>query len=293
MDVADHKHLPLSDAAAARACANCGAPLSGRYCSSCGQRGDTAPHSVGHFLWEAIEALTHADSRVWGTLQPLLRRPGFLTREFFHGKRARYVEPLRLYLILSVVFFVLSALLNVEPGAHSAAKGEKPAAPEDCSHQTSNVNWIEVWIRPRLEAACRNIAADNGRQFSENLVRNLGRAMFAFLPLMAALMKLLYWRPRRYYLEHLVLLIHNHACAFLLFSMFLLATHWLPSGGAVVPFVLALMWYLPRYLYRSMKFMYGQSGLLTFLKFNVLAVTYLLCGTFMVVATAFLSAETL
>jgi len=293
MDVPDHKHLAMPDAASPLACANCGVPVSGRYCSSCGQRSDTAAHSVGHFLWEAIEALTHADSRVWCTLQPLLRRPGFLTREFFAGRRARYVHPLRLYLILSVVFFVLSALLNSGTGPHVETANGKPATVADCSKPMSNVPWIEKRVVPQLKAACRNMVADNGRQFSETMVRNLGRAMFVFLPLMALLMKLLYWRPRHYYLEHLVLLIHNHACVFLLLSMFMLATHWLHSGGWVAPFVLALIWYLPRYLYRSMKFMYGQSGLLTFLKFNVLAVAYLLCGSITLLATALVSAESL
>ena len=57
--------------------------------------------------------------------------------------------------------------------------------------------------------------------------------------------------------------------------------------------MLALIWYLPRYLYRSMKVAYAQSGLLTFLKFTVLVVAYLLCGSFMLLATAFVSAATL
>ena len=92
-------------------------PLSGRYCSTCGQRADTAAHSVGHFLHELTEALTHADSRVWGTLLPLLRRPGFLTREYFAGRRARYLPPLRLYLFMSVLF------LRAERDCSAAAPG--------------------------------------------------------------------------------------------------------------------------------------------------------------------------
>ncbi len=149
-------------------------------------------------------------------------------------------------------------------------------------------------LLPRLKAACKSMAADNGRGFGENMVNNIGRAMFVFLPLMAALMKLLYWRPPRYYLEHLLLLLHNHACVFLLLSVFMLATHWMPykvlerAAGRV-----ALIWYLPRYLYRSMKVVYGQAGWLTFLKFTVLAFAYLMCGSFMLLATAFVSAATL
>ena len=292
MDVGDHNHLP-SAASTPPACTNCGAVLAGRYCSACGQKAGSPAHSIGHFLWDAIESLTHADSRVRGTLVPLLRRPGFLTREFFAGRRARYVPPLRLYLILSVVFFVLSALLNSGPGGKVVAgKNVRPVMAADCADLQTDLKWRGAPLLPRLKAACNSVAADNGRQFNEILVHNLGRAMFVFLPLMAALMKLLYWHPRRYYLEHLVLLIHNHAYVFLLFSIYMLATHWLIDSLKGL-LTLALLWLLPRYLYRSMKVAYGQSGLLTFLKFDVLAIAYVVCGVLMVVATAFLSVAAL
>ena len=55
---------------------------------------------------EAFESISHADSRLWRTLWYLLSRPGFLTREFFEGKRVRYLPPFRLYLVISVVFFL-------------------------------------------------------------------------------------------------------------------------------------------------------------------------------------------
>ena len=232
MDVADHNHLPSPPLSSPPTCANCGARLYGRYCSVCGQQSGTAAHSVGHFLWEAIEALTHADSRVRSTLLPLLRRPGFLTREFFAGRRARYVQPLRLYLILSVVFFVLSALLSSKPDSIGKT-ADRPVVAADCTRLKADLHWGGVALLPRLKAACTRMVADNGRPFGEAMVRNLGRAMFVFLPLMAALMKLLYWRPQHYYLEHLVLLIHNHACVFLLLSILLLATQWLHSGGLI------------------------------------------------------------
>jgi hypothetical protein len=292
MVVADHNHLPSPSPPDPRPCSNCGTALSGRYCSSCGQRADTAAHTVGHFFHEAIEAFTHFDSRLWGTLRPLLRRPGFLTREYFAGRRARYLPPLRLYLIMSVLFFVLNAMLSGSPGAHGGVKFDKSDTVQDCDHLKVDLKWGPLLL-PRLKAACKKMATDNGRGFSENMANNLGRALFVFLPLMAALMKLMYWRPPRYYLQHLLLLLHNHACVFLVLSIFILATHWLPAGGWVTLCVLALIWYLPRYLYRSMKVVYEQRGWLTFLKFTVLAFAYLLCGTFMLLATAFVSAATL
>jgi hypothetical protein len=285
MDVGADKHPPY--------CANCGSPLAGRYCSSCGQRSDVHAHSVGHFFHELVEALTHADSHVWATLLPLLRRPGFLTREYFAGRRARYLPPLRVYLFMSVLFFLVSALLGGGTGAHVGVQLDKPQSTEECAQLQTNLKWGGQALLPRLKAACRNVVSDNGRMFSENMVHNLGRAMFVFLPLMAALMKLLYWRPRRYYLEHLMLLLHNHACVFLLLTIFLVALRWLGFGNWTGVLLLALTGYVAIYLYRSMKVMYGQPRWLTLLKFGVLVGAYLLCGSMMVLVTAFLSAATL
>lgn len=293
MDVGAVNHLPAVDGTPPAPCANCGSPLTGSYCSHCGQRADTHAHSVGHFFHEFAEALTHADSRVWGTLLPLLRRPGFLTREYFAGHRARYLAPLRIYLFMSVLFLLLSATLGGGSGRHVAVQVDTPKSDAECTEMQTNLKLRGKPILPRLQAACRNIVADNGQQFGENMVHNLGRAMFVFLPLMAALMKLLYWRPRRYYLEHLVLLLHNHACIFLLLSLFLVALRWLGSGAWTGLLVLALGWYSVRYLYRSMKVMYGQGGWLTLMKFGVLAWAYVACGSVLLLATAFISAATL
>ena len=189
MVVADHNHLPQSAVPEPRLCDNCGAELSGHYCSRCGQRAETEAHTVGHFMREAIEAFTHFDSRFWGTLRPLLRRPGFLTREYFAGRRARYLPPLRLYLIMSVLFFVLNALIgssNHGPGA--GVKFDKSDTAQSCEELKSDVHLGGQLLLPRLKAACKKMAADNGRAFTENMVNNLGRALFLFLPLMAALM---------------------------------------------------------------------------------------------------------
>src|SRR5512140_1528243 len=93
-------------------CANCGAPVASRYCGECGQRVEHAIHSVRHFMLEVAEDLTHADSRLWRTMGALLFKPGFLTAEFLAGRRVSYLPPLRLYLVLSVVYFLITGLLD-------------------------------------------------------------------------------------------------------------------------------------------------------------------------------------
>ena len=91
-------------------CANCLAALNGEFCAACGQRHEPHIHTVAHFAGEAFESISHADSRLWRTLWFLFARPGFLTREFFAGRRVAYLPPFRLYLVLSLLVLLFSTL---------------------------------------------------------------------------------------------------------------------------------------------------------------------------------------
>jgi hypothetical protein len=88
-------------------CLDCGAPLEGKYCIACGQRAQVRSLSLPSLAHDALQDFTNFDSRVWTTLRALLLRPGFLTNEFVQGRRTRYLPPFRLYLVLSLVFFVV------------------------------------------------------------------------------------------------------------------------------------------------------------------------------------------
>ena len=95
-------------------CLNCATPLTGPYCSTCGQREHSRIISLGLLAKEAIGDIYHVDSRLWRTLRALIGKPGFLTVEFLAGRRARYVPPFRLYLVVSIVLFLLAAHLRDE-----------------------------------------------------------------------------------------------------------------------------------------------------------------------------------
>src|ERR1700677_2856335 len=83
-------------------CKNCQAILTGRYCAACGQRADVHMPSTRELVHEALEGLTHSDSRLWRTLLLLWFRPGTLTEEFLAGRRAISLPPFRLSLVISV-----------------------------------------------------------------------------------------------------------------------------------------------------------------------------------------------
>jgi len=89
-------------------CLNCGAYMRGQYCAVCGQRSRSRLISLWELISDAFGDLLEIDSRLWHTLIPLLVRPGRLTYDYLQGRRARYMPPFRMYLVLSLLFFVVA-----------------------------------------------------------------------------------------------------------------------------------------------------------------------------------------
>jgi hypothetical protein len=146
-----HREEFIRGAFSTENCLNCGEVLRGQHCSHCGQRAKVRVLSLGTLLRDLFGDITNFDSRLWRTFRPLAFKPGTLTVEYLRGRRTYYSPPFRMYLILSVVFFLLASLggspgddliFNVDkeggaslqitpPGADAAAPGEAPPAPGD------------------------------------------------------------------------------------------------------------------------------------------------------------------
>jgi hypothetical protein len=101
-------------------CENCNAPLSGPYCAQCGQPAIDYRRSFGHVLVDVLNEFLNWDSKFFATIALLILKPWRLTNEFLAGKRVRYVHPLRLYLLASILFFFAvnygARDLRFEPG---------------------------------------------------------------------------------------------------------------------------------------------------------------------------------
>ena len=92
-------------------CLNCGAHMRGQFCGQCGQRARSRLISLWELVREAFGDLFELDSRLWRTVVPLLVKPGLLTFDYLQGRRARYMPPFRMYLVFSLLFFLV-ALFN-------------------------------------------------------------------------------------------------------------------------------------------------------------------------------------
>lgn len=100
------------DSHAGLRCANCATPLQGDYCHACGQSMHSVLKPVHHMAEETVETVLHIDSRIVRTLPALFFKPGFLSLEYFAGRRVRYIAPFRLMFVLCLLSFFMLHLAS-------------------------------------------------------------------------------------------------------------------------------------------------------------------------------------
>jgi hypothetical protein len=295
-----------SDSMIPAPCPNCGSTLVENYCAHCGQRQKTA-HVMREFVREVADDQFGIDAKFPRTMRALFFKPGLLTREYMDGRVARYIPPLRLYLLSSILFFVLLSFLSRQTDwAEDAANDMKNQIYADTIaklrargldtmkivHQQrtgiwiqpgGDKNWVEnisvnlpwKWLDNKVETNMRALAALPPaaalRRIVDTTLEELPKVMFLLLPVFALLMKLLYVRRKRYYIEHFIFALHWHAFAFLLFCIFIvIRADWL---------AIAVLASIAIYTFLAMKRVYGQGVFKTALKWLVLGYVYtvLLC----------------
>ncbi|RZL07875.1 MAG: DUF3667 domain-containing protein, partial [Pedobacter sp.] len=102
-------------------CLNCGFHVDKHYCSSCGQPNVELKESFWAFIGHSVAHYFHFDSKFFQTMSPLLTKPGAVTLDYIAGKRARYINPVNLYIFVSIVYFLIVPAAREE---HSSAENE-------------------------------------------------------------------------------------------------------------------------------------------------------------------------
>jgi hypothetical protein len=348
-----------------RHCLNCGAALGGQYCGQCGQRARSRLISLWELVSDAFGDLFELDSRLWRTLVPMLIRPGLLTRDYLEGRRARFMPPFRMYLVLSLIFFLVAFFnprddlaIFFEPAAPAEPTEEPSEEPSEeqrsqreeevraaketarevleelaedgiiaaevleqdeplvvngetdddgfnvsidgeeldmsCEAGQFDVGDAPAWLKRRLTTErlvelCERWQVVGADGLAAAVVDKVPAALIVLLPLMALALKILYPLSRRYYVEHLLFVVHFHAFFFLLLTLQILWVRLVGMLGlaeviAVLP-VVATSFYIPAYLFMAMREVYGQDKMVTFIKFFFLSLTYLLGFTIVMLGT--------
>jgi len=123
---AESTPTPPPSAAAHKACANCGAPMHGPYCYACGQPEKGMIRQLASVMSDVLDTIFNIDSRIFRSIFPLYFRPGYLTIEYFAGRRVRYVTPFRLFFFLCIIAIIaMQGALNIDGQAFNFGEADK------------------------------------------------------------------------------------------------------------------------------------------------------------------------
>ena len=183
-------------------CTNCGAELTGPYCSNCGQKKFSSHDlTISKFLLNFFEDFFKFDSNVLKTIRYLLFRPGFLSNEYVKGRIASYVKPLKLFVFTCIVVVFLGQYI----------------AKNDYSFPLEEISFFQTKIEQ--VSTEKNMSKD---AFTEKFNSNYFSKMpFYFLIIVAVftiILTLVFFKQKRVIAEHLIFSLHFFT-ACLIFSL--------------------------------------------------------------------------
>jgi hypothetical protein len=286
-----------------KVCLNCGSETTGRYCSACGQENIEPKQTVWHLVQHFFSDITHFDGKFFVTVKDLFAKPGFLSSEYMIGRRASYLDPIRMYIFTSAFFFLIFFSLfdvkqmhvgtdlnkevrndpasQITPGIHTRIPGNYASVKQyDSVQKTLPLAGRDGWIKRRIEIRKIEITErykkegnDLIRDMINHFMHEFPKALFISLPAFALILKLLYIRHKGFfYTDHGIFSIHLYIFSFLVLLVFfgingLTKT----TGWSILGWLEAAVLIYPLiYYYKAMRRFYGQSRAKTLLKYLLL-----------------------
>ncbi|HXC58301.1 MAG TPA: DUF3667 domain-containing protein [Steroidobacteraceae bacterium] len=267
----------MSHAPVSAECLNCQTALAGPYCSACGQKA-SAPNPTFHdLLHEFLHETLHVDGRIWRSIWLLLSRPGRITVEYCAGHKARFLAPLRLCLIFSIISVATSALPLWHPG------NQQTTAPRTSTRQTAEspagkndeMNFGKLSVSKRITG---NLSKQEvGDRIGHAIHDWLPRANLFLTPIWAWLAMLVTRKARRgathNYPEYLYFALHANAAFSAAFTVDNLIDllPW-PAADAVGDFT--WMSYSACYTVIGLRTVYGGGWIRNVLRTLTIAILY-------------------
>jgi hypothetical protein len=182
-------------------CTNCGG-ASSDYCSRCGER-QPGHHdlSVKHFAHDVVHEFVHLDSKLFRTLRDIVTKPGFLTEEYFAGRKSRYIAPLRLFLTLFALQFL--AFTFYKPAAIFTIASMKKLDKAGALTTLINRRSVKLHLTPE----------DFQERLDERWHKNYSLLQLMNIAGVAVVLKMLH--RKRYFAEHLVFAAHFLAFSYI------------------------------------------------------------------------------
>jgi len=231
-------------------CKNCRTPMDDLFCPNCGQKDVNLERPMNELLGEVLRESFEIDGRTFRTIRTLFGSPGTLSSEFLAGRRRSYTSPLRLYLVISVSFFLLVAWF--------ASQG--------------------LLLDPGLD---RDPASAGQAEFMSN---ELPRLMFVLLPIFALLLKLAF--PKRLFFDHIVYSLHLHSVAYVVLAFMLPLESLATKYWAALIAQVAVFAYFLIYFVASLRRVYGSGWAIACVKSIAILLGYLVIVSVVIETTS-------
>jgi hypothetical protein len=292
-------------------CPNCGQTEVGRFCPSCGQSNKDFNKPIKEIIGE-LAGSVNFDIRIVNTIRPFFFKPGFLSQEYFKGRRQRYVPPMRLYLFFSIVFFFLAQYAGIK----SMNKEEFSQTKSDSTNQFLSFNLNNTSLEDSLKlnetfdkekiredvindsTASEGIKkailggmniSDHKESFVATFMKKLSYVLFLLMPVFALILALILWRSRLLYVKHLIFSINFHSFVFGLSSLVIALSIILPDN--ISDYFLHLLWGIPIYLMVGISRFYNRKMIGAFFKTIGAIILYLFVITIVFVALIYVTAQ--
>jgi hypothetical protein len=299
-------------------CPNCNQPLAAkdRFCRNCGQSTRDLKVPFKHLVLEALEGVFHIDNNIFRTIGALLFKPGLLTAEFIAGRRKRYVPPVRLYIFISFIFFLIIAV-NPAHFRHSDSHGATGETQKDFfdseAYNKSIISFNDMktndlkgmsdtqidsilaareiaptWINRHMARRLARIGDAGRAEFRHQTHKGISYMMFFLMPVFGWIVYLFNRKRAKYYLDCLIFSVHFHCFVFILLAGYKIFEWFGQSSIVSLAVLLIMIIYL---LLASIK-AFGQSWLMDITKTLAISIIYALLTATCMIIMLFLSVAT-
>ena len=256
-------------------CKNCNSELVGLYCSECGQK-NSQLLSIKETLKEFTDNVFSFDTRFFITLKYLITKPGLLTTEYWLGRRTKYLPPLRLYLVMSLMYFFISSIIN--PGTDTSLyKSDFREKPFQFELDKSSPEIVAPFVDFLKENFNKGVMVAEKKELTEHdlVWSNMPAAMFILMPFMAFCVYLLNKKKKQLYSYHLITVLHFHSFTFFIFTLEEIVPNFNPAFFLYLPLIdIFIKLYFLYYIFFMFKNIYQDSWIWNSLKLTTLFVLY-------------------
>ncbi|WP_428228497.1 DUF3667 domain-containing protein [Flavobacterium sp.] len=286
-----------------KTCLNCRHVVEQKYCPNCGQENTDSRKTFHHLFIHFFEDLTHYENAFWKTIRNLLFKPATLTKEYLSGKRLSYLAPVRLYIFISFITFLMIALFPSDIGkninnneneissslinqdkkevkdSYKKTHFDLPPMKEIDSVQkygkkSEKLSEFQYWLYEKVAHVTEhNTKKEIIEKFIESFFHNIPKILFIIMPFFAFLLWLFHSKKKWYYFDHGIFTLHYFSFLLLIFLILFIIDKIIGAFGVDSPVAFVsritnffgVLW-MCYYFYPAHHRFYGETRWISFVK---------------------------